>query len=137
MPFVIDASIAGAWILPDETDALAADCQRALLVDHAIVPAIWWFETRDLLLMSERRGRLDRTATARALEILAVYPIIRDEQPDGSTLLDLARVHGLTAYDAAYLELAVRTKSPIATLDKRLSAAAQKENIAAFAGAGR
>ena len=137
MPFVIDASIAGAWILPDEADTLADDCQRALLVDQAIVPAIWWFETRNLLIMSERRGRLDRTATAKALDILAVYPIVRDEQPDGPALLDLARFHGLTAYDAAYLELAVRTKSPIATLDKRLAVAAQKENVPAFARADR
>ena len=137
MPFVIDASIAGAWMLPDETHPLAEECQAALTVDHVFVPAVWWFEIRNLLLVSERRGRLDRDATSRALDILATYPIVQDQLPDGTQLLDLARTHRLTVYDAAYLELAIRTKTPIATLDKRLAAAAAAEKVAAFTNAAQ
>jgi len=123
MPFVIDASVTAAWMLPDEAHPIADACERMLAVDHALVPAIWWFEVRNLLVMSERRRRLDRKATSRALELLSTYPIIRDELPDEVALLDLARAHNLTAYDAAYLELASRSKTPIATLDKRPAAA--------------
>ena len=136
MPFVVDASIAGAWILPDEAHPLADECQRSLAVDHALVPAVWWFEIRNLLIVSERRGRLDRNATAKALDIVATYPIVQDQSPDGAAVLHLARTHGLTVYDAAYLELAVRAKVPIATLDKRLAAAAAVEKVTAFTSTG-
>jgi predicted nucleic acid-binding protein len=131
MPFVVDASVTAAWILPDEAHPMADECQERLAVDHAIVPAIWWFEVRNLLLMSERRGRLDRNASSRALELLSTYPIVQDQLPDEVALLDLARKHSLTAYDAAYLELAIRTKAPLSTLDKRLTMAAASENVAA------
>jgi predicted nucleic acid-binding protein len=131
MPFVVDASVTAAWILPDEAHPMADECQEGLAVDHAIVPAIWWFEVRNLLLMSERRGRLDRNASSRALELLSTYPIVQDQLPDEVALLDLARKHSLTSYDAAYLELAIRTKAPLSTLDKRLAMAAASENVAA------
>ena len=137
MPFVIDASIAGAWILPDEANALADGCQSALAVDHALVPAVWWFEVRNLLIVSERRGRLDRATTGKALDIIATYPIVQDNLPDGTALLDLARAHGLTACGAAYLELAIRAKVPLATLDKRLAAAALSKNVPPFTSGGQ
>jgi predicted nucleic acid-binding protein len=130
MPFVMDASVTAAWILPDEAHPLADECERMLTVDHALVPTIWWFEVLNLLIMSERRGRLDRSTTSKALSILTAYPIVQDHAADGPILLELARTYGLTAYDAAYLELAARTKSAIATLDRRLATAAAKENVA-------
>jgi predicted nucleic acid-binding protein len=135
MPFVIDASITGAWMLPDELHPLAEDCQKSLAIDHALVPAVWWFEIRNLLIVSELRGRLDRTATSKALDIISVYPIVRDQSPDEAALLNLARIHGLTVYDAAYLELAIRAKMSIATLDKKLAAAATAEKVEAFTAA--
>ena len=130
MPFVIDSSVTAAWILPDEAHPLADECQERLAVDHAVVPAIWWFEVRNLLLMSERRGRLDRTASSGAPELLSTYPIVEDRLPDEVALLGLAREHSLTAYDAAYLELAIRTKAPMATFDRRLATAAAGEGVA-------
>jgi predicted nucleic acid-binding protein len=129
MAFVMDASVTAAWILPDEAHPLADECERMLTVERALVPAIWWFEVLNLLIMSERRGRLDRSTTSKALGILITYPIVQDHAADGPILLALARTYGLTAYDAAYLELAARTKSAIATLDRRLATAASKENI--------
>jgi predicted nucleic acid-binding protein len=129
MAFVMDASVTAAWILPDEAHPLADECERMLTVERALVPAIWWFEVLNLLIMSERRGRLDRSTTSKALGILITYPIVQDHAADGPMLLALARTYGLTAYDAAYLELAARTKSAIATLDRRLATAASKENI--------
>jgi predicted nucleic acid-binding protein len=137
MPFVVDASVTAAWILPDETHSLADECERMLAIDHALVPAIWWFEIRNLLLISERRGRLDRNATSKALEILAAYPIVQDRLPDEGALLSLARTHRLTAYDAAYLELAIRSKAPMATLDRRLATAAASEGVTAVIADGK
>jgi len=130
MPFVIDASVTAAWILPDEAHPLADECEKMLAVDYALVPTIWWFEVRNLLIMSERRKRLDRNATSQALKILSAYPIIQDELPDEVALLNLARAHALSVYDAAYLELAIRAKLPMATLDKRLAAATASEGVA-------
>ena len=124
MPIVIDASVTAAWILPDETHPVAEECANILTRDDALVPAIWWFEVRNLLVMAERRQRISHTVTTRALDLLARYPIVQDHSADEATLMSLARQYQLTVYDAAYLELALRMRAPLATLDRELSAAA-------------
>lgn len=136
MPFVVDALVTAAWILPDEVHPLADKCQRMLATDHVLVPAVWWFEVRNLLIMSERRGRLDQNTTSKVLGILASYPITQDREPNETVLMDLARNHGLTAYDASYLELAIRLNAPLATLDQQLARAATSENVAVLSEHG-
>ncbi|MGH6913595.1 MAG: type II toxin-antitoxin system VapC family toxin, partial [Geminicoccales bacterium] len=84
-----------------------------------------WSEVRNLLVMNERRGRLDAAGTAKFLIDLGELPIQIDREPDSGTTLGLARAHRLTCYDAAYLELALRRAAPLATLDRRLAAAAR------------
>lgn len=125
MPFVVDASIVGCWCFSDEADALADAAFGRLAEDHAIVPALWWFEVRNLLIINERRGRLDLVGTAEFLGDLERLPIRTDRRPDSETILALARAHRLTAYDAAYLELARRRQLPLATLDRALASAAR------------
>jgi predicted nucleic acid-binding protein len=93
------------------------------------VPAIWWFEVRNALLMNERRGRISERGMGMLLHHLARLPIAVDLNPDGEVLLSQARRHNLTVYDAAYLELATRTGSPLATLDRALAKAARTESI--------
>jgi predicted nucleic acid-binding protein len=129
MPFVIDASISAAWILPDETDPFAERCLDALERDYVTVPMIWWFEIRNLLIMAERRGRIAPKHTLIALAAVARYPIRQDHSPEETATLRLARSHGLTFYDAAYLELALRLAAPLATLDRRLKDAAVAEGL--------
>lgn len=129
MPFVLDASVTAAWLLPDETHPLTERVLDTLAVDHALVPRIWWIEIRNLLLMSERRGRLLATETKAILTNLSRYPILADDAPDEIEVLRLARDYYMTFYDASYVELALRLGLPIATLDRRMADAAAAELV--------
>lgn len=129
MDLVLDASVTACWLLPDEEHATADNVKELLLTERAQVPSLWWFEIRNLLLIAERRNRIDRDWTATSLALLAAAPIDLDDNAEDAALLDLARKHGLTCYDAAYLELALRRKLPLATLDAALAAAARAERI--------
>jgi predicted nucleic acid-binding protein len=89
------------------------------------VPAIWPLEVANVLLVSERRQRLTQAQTTRFVELLQALPITVDRGQKGlDSLLALGREHKLSAYDAAYLELATRLGLALATQDARLSAAA-------------
>jgi predicted nucleic acid-binding protein len=124
MPLVIDASVTIGWYLADEA-ATAHSILERLRESEAIAPALWWFEVRNALLRSERRGRLDPIQTAAILAHLGRLPIALDRDPAGDAVFALARAHRLTFYDAAYLELAQRLNAPLATLDRQLAAAAR------------
>jgi predicted nucleic acid-binding protein len=130
MPFVVDASVAASWLLPDEGHAGAAAAFARLQTDHAVVPNLWWFEVRNLFIANERRGRLDTEKTGKALALLMGLPIQRDNEPEEGVVLRLARQHRLAVYDAAYLELALREDVPLATLDSDLVRAATAESVA-------
>jgi predicted nucleic acid-binding protein len=129
MPFVVDASVAASWLLPDEGHPTATAAYSRLRTDRALVPSLWWFEIRNIFVMSERRGRLDSEKTRKALSLLESLPIQQDIEPDEAVVLRLARQHRLTVYDAAYLELAQRENVALATLDAELARAASNENI--------
>ena len=130
MPFVVDASISAVWALSAETSGIAEFAYRQLYSDRAFVPPHWWFEVCNTLIVNERRGRLRESETAMFLQALAMLPITRDLNPEESAVLHLARVHKLTVYEAAYLELAKRQGAPLATLDVELARAARAERIA-------
>ncbi len=134
--FVLDASTAVAWAL-DEPDRWAAPAWARIRRDHALVPTLWWFELRNALLVNERRGRITEQQTARFLRDVSRLAIIVDNAPDESSVLNLARRHRLTVYDAAYLELAVRAALPLATLDAALAAAARAERVPLIDDDGR
>lgn len=94
-----------------------------------IAPALWWVEVRNALVIAERKGRLTQEDTAAAVRAIDSLGVHLDQAPDGDSLLRLARTHGLTAYDAMYLELSIRQQRPLATLDRKLSTAAQAEGV--------
>lgn len=133
--FVLDGSVALAWCFSDETDPYADAIARALPDVQAVVPAIWHLEVANALLVGERRGRCDQADTARWTAFLSSLSISVDEHSGSrvfGNVLDLARSHNLSAYDASYLELAQRRGVPLATLDKPLKAAAAAAGIALF-----
>jgi predicted nucleic acid-binding protein len=137
MRFVVDASVAAAWSLPDEESGLA---ERLLLAvgdsGEILVPAIWPFELANVFVMAQRRDRLDEIAIARARAAVEALPIriVEIERRDVLDAVEsLARTSGLTAYDATYLYLAIRERLPLATLDDRLRAAASAAGCAVFA----
>ena len=126
---VVDSSVAMAWVLRDEQSARADATLEQVTKIGGIAPALWWVEVRNVLVIAERRGRLTPEDTAIAVRALDALGIHLDHAPDNASLFRLARTHGLSAYDALYLELAVRQQRPLATLDRKLSAAAQAEGI--------
>ena len=129
MPFVLDASIAISWALSDEDEPVATAALKRADSDSCVAPALWWFEVRNALLMAERRKRHTSSDTSSFLRELAELRIAEDFGPEETDLLQLARAHKLTVYDAAYLELARRRSIPLATLDAALARAARAEKV--------
>jgi predicted nucleic acid-binding protein len=127
--FVVDASVAGAWYLPDESDPYADAAALRIKSESATVPAIFWFELRNIFLMGERKGRISEADTARFLSNLARLSIATDREPNEVAIFQLARAHKLSIYDASYLELAHRKNVPLASLDAALIKAAKAERV--------
>lgn len=134
MPFVIDASIVAAWAFGEHAPA-AAEAKARLADEAGAAPGLWWYELRNVLLVAERRGRLPEDGAAAFLRDIADLDVTLDHSPDEAAVMDLARRHRLTVHDAAYLELAVRERAPIATLDAALASAAQAEGVELVGGA--
>ncbi len=130
MPFVLDASIAACWAFDDEDHPAAALALARIRTDEAVAPSLWWFEIRNTLIVSERRGRLTEADTTRFLRALSRLGVMIDRAPQETAILTLARQHRLTVYDASYLELAQREALPLATLDTDLRKAAAALAIA-------
>ena len=124
-PIVVDNSIFLAWCLADEEEPTAAGAMQQVAEEGGVAPRIWWYELRNALLVNERRGRMTAQQVSDTLGDILALGISTDDQHDESRLLELARWHGLTVYDAAYLEVAFRRGLPLATLDRRLREAAE------------
>ena len=129
MPYVVDASVAASWVLPDEHHAVAELALARTEEDAATAPWLLWSELRNILIVAERRGRLQAPKTEEALLRLSKLSIALDGAPDELATIALARRHRLTVYDAAYLELALRKAIPLATLDVALAEAARSEGV--------
>lgn len=121
---VLDVSIVLAWYMADESHPRAEAVQPVLRDRGGVVPTLFWFELRNALLASERRGRLTPADTARVLGEVHDLDLETDLEPGSDMTLQLARSYELSVYDAAYLELAQRRQLPIATLDGKLHQAA-------------
>jgi predicted nucleic acid-binding protein len=128
VPFVIDASVVVAWAL-QEVHPTAALALARIENDQALAPALWWFEVRNGLIVNERRGRIPEARTLEFLQELKEIAVAVDVAPLEDQVLTLTRRHGLTVYDAAYLELALRAALPLATLDMALVRAARTEGV--------
>lgn len=124
MRFVLDASIAITWAMRDEDHPLADLAFFELRSGSAIVPGIWWYEIRNILVLNERRNRIlpdDVTRFLLAIEELSISTVFPH---DSVQVIDFSRKFKLTVYDAAYLVLAMNERLPLSTLDKDLRNAA-------------
>ncbi|MBW4583217.1 MAG: type II toxin-antitoxin system VapC family toxin [Tildeniella nuda ZEHNDER 1965/U140] len=133
MRLVLDCSVAISWCFGDESNTYA-DAVLLLLSDdvEAIVPGILWLEIVNVLLVAERRQRVTQIQAAKALMLLRSLPIFVDVNTDQASIdatIAIAREGSLAAYDAAYLALAMREGLPLATIDRRLGAAAQQRGM--------
>jgi predicted nucleic acid-binding protein len=123
MSFVLDSSVALAWVLPDEGNSYVDELRERLIAQGAVVPPIWPLEVGNVLLVALRRGRIRQEEFETMVERLARLPIEIDIEATDHALagvLLLAGQLGLSTYDAAYLDLAQRRSLPLATLDNRL-----------------
>jgi predicted nucleic acid-binding protein len=129
---VLDVSLSCAWCFADEASEPAWAILEQLQEGRAHVPALWLWETANVLVQAERRGRISPAAIRTYLGLLEGLPISVDQPSTASAWHDtlaLARSHRLTSYDAAYLELALRRGLPLATRDKALQAAGRLEGV--------
>ena len=134
--FVLDASVGLAWAVDDpEPDSARAIRESFLTGRIAIVPSQWVLEIANGLVMAERRGKLDLAEVERARDLyesmMANYIEVQTDSPQAGfrEIQEIARKHQLTAYDAAYLFLALQHRLPLATLDGSLTVAAQKSGV--------
>lgn len=132
--FVLDASIALTWCFPDEESQKAEQIsERIAAGDRVVVPAFWRHEMLNALLVGEKRKRLTSELTQAFIEDLDLLPVDLDVPASSDVVFNttqtLCRKHGLTAYDAAYLEIAIREKHPLATIDDDLRRAAAAEGV--------
>lgn len=126
---VLDCSVAMSWCFEDQATPYSESVLDLLAHQKALVPAHWPLEVTNVLLTAERKKILTEAQSARFTEILLSLPVEIDEKTSLKAFqetLSLARNHGLTSYDAAYLELAMRQGLPLATQDNALKKAAKK-----------
>jgi predicted nucleic acid-binding protein len=122
-----------AWCFGDEATPYSESVLGALARGEAIVPPVWPLEVANVLLVGERKKRLTPAQSLRFVELLQSLPITLDaEVRPLAELLGLAREQGLTSYDASYLDLAVRTGLPLASLDGDLLKAADRFGVARY-----
>ena len=135
MAITIDASAVAAWLLPDEASAAADDLYaRALHGNEPFqAPALFAWETGNLLNMARRRGRITVAQAHSALRLLARAKVALEIVPELARVeatIELARRNELTVYDASYLEQALRTGAQLATKDMQLRRCALKAGVA-------
>jgi predicted nucleic acid-binding protein len=134
--FVIDCSVAMAWLFHDEATPKTAALLDRLVAETALVPGWWFIEITNVLAFAERKRRVTPAQSDAFIADIQKLGIERDDQgPDRAFtyLLSLCRTHHLTSYDAVYLDLAVRRNLPLATLDADLRKAARKLGLALLA----
>ena len=130
--FVVDCSIAMAWLFNDEATPKTEALLTRLANETALVPAWWFIEITNVLAMAERKGRITPTQSDAFIADLGQLGIERDDEAPHRAftyLLALCRRHRLTSYDAIYLDLAVRRNLPLATLDEDLRKTAKKLGV--------
>ncbi len=132
MSFVLDTSVALAWCFEDEQTPGIMSLLDRLTETGAMAPQLWPLEALNGLLTAERRGRIDAALRRLLSGFLQQLPIGIDDETAGrswTATAQLAGEHRLTAYDAAYLELALRLRLPLATRDQPLMQAARQAGV--------
>src|SRR5271157_1427081 len=121
--FVLDCSVTMAWCFDDEATPYTDGVRDSLADKRAVVPSVWPLEAANATIMGERRKRLDEARSRRFFVLLEALPIVVDDDTANRAFNDivhLARTYQLSAYDAAYLELAIRRGPPLACNGRKL-----------------
>lgn len=133
MRLVLDASIAASWLFEDEAHAVADQILNVMEDGQALVPAIWPVEIASVLSSSVRHRRMKSEEIEPSVAYLRKFDIVVDDMAiDPAALAGIALNFAISVYDAMYLDLARRHALPLATLDKKLSAAASQAGVKIF-----
>lgn len=130
--FVIDCSVTMAWCFEDESNDYADNILEKLKNGKAVVPCIWPLEVANVLLLAKKHKRISEIESSSFIDALSELPITIEQSSAIRAMHSMFVLAGqldLTVYDAAYLELAIREKIPLLTLDKQLIKAAKKMHI--------
>jgi predicted nucleic acid-binding protein len=136
--FVIDASSVLSWCFEDEGGPGVDALIDKVAAEGAAVPGVWSLEIANGLVTGERRDRIKPAESTAFVAMIEDLPIVADRSTGARALhetMSLAREHGLTAYDAAYLQLAMRLGLPLATGDRNLKSAAARAGVVLLGGA--
>lgn len=133
-PFVLDASTVLTWCFPDEDTQKALEISERIVAGATVIaPAFWRYEILNALLVGEKRKRLTPELIHAFIADLNKLPVSVDDQATPEIVFNttqaLCRKCRLTAYDAAYLEIAMRGGYPLATADDELRRAARAEGV--------
>lgn len=131
--FVLDCSATMTWCFEDEASGDSDRLLHTLIDAEAVVPAIWALEVVNVITLARKAGRIDEAGAREFLRLLESMPITVDETSLAVAFGDVRRLAdttGLSSYDAAYLELALRHNLPLATRDEALRATARKRKVA-------
>jgi len=130
--FVVDNSVVMTWFFKDQASSYADSILDRLSNANAYVPSVWPLEVVNVLVLAERKRCISLADSVRFISILSKLPILVQHESQSKVLkdlLNLARTHELSSYDASYLDLAMTKGLPLATLDKKLRRAAESVNI--------
>ena len=130
--FVLDCSMTLAWYFSDERTAETLAIQARLISERAVVPQVWALEVASCLLGAEKRGKVRSEVKKEWLKLMSLMPldvITHSNEEIFDRVTVLAAKEGLTVYDAAYLDLALKFRLPLATLDAVLITAAKRNGV--------
>lgn len=131
-PFVVDSSVALTWLFPDEITPRTEELFHRITSQTFVVPDWWFVELTNVMAVAEKKGRITAEHSSGFIADLSAFDIDIDTAASSRAfahLLPLCRAHGLTSYDAIYLDLALRRQLPLATLDQALRKAAKKAGV--------
>ena len=131
--FVLDCSMTMAWAFRDETTPGTLDALDLAAHEECAAPGIWPLEVCNAVLTAQRRGRFSSADVPLFLDLVAGLGVSVDQRSLRNAfdeVLPLAERHGISSYDAAYLELALRRNAALATLDAGLARAARAAGVA-------
>jgi len=134
--FILDCSVYISWCLREETIKESSKVLKSIIKNEIIVPSLWAYEVTNVLTISVRRYKLTVAETHSLINDIKLLPIEFDTPTieDISNIFNIANEQKLSAYDAAYIELALRTNTPIASFDKEVVKVSEKLGIKIFKG---
>jgi len=133
MDWVMDCSFTAALFLPDQSSPEVHEFFSSLEDDVDLwVPTLWWYETTNVLSIAERKGFINRADISKILSLYSKLALKTDDSHGiqyAASVYDITGKYQLSAYDAAYLELALRRGAKLASLDRQLLSAAAKSGV--------